>query len=224
MDNDLLHSSYSEVTNPETVALLTNPKALHYLGPFLGRSCRVAQAADALGVSPHAMLYWVKKLCNGELLEVVQLERRAGRAIKHYRARADAYIVPLRTTPGETFEALLARQDAPWHDLFRHNLVRVVQDSVENLHTWSLVIGKGENQRVRVDLTPGMGSRHSLLAHLLAPTSPAALTCWVTLTLDFEVAKRLQSELLGLIERYQGESGAQRYLARIALTPVLVEP
>ena len=54
----------------------------------------------------------------------------------------------------------------------------------------------------------------------MAITIRTLLPTSLLVVLAFEDAKNFQSELFALLARYQAKSGAQDYLARIALTPV----
>ncbi len=169
------------------------------------------------------MLYWVKKLLKLELLEVVRTEPRAGKPIKVYRAPAEHFVVPLNAVSAATFEALLAQHHATWEELLRKSLVGSAHDAFERLHTWSLVVSKGE-KAIRIDVTPEAGDDafgyDSMRQRLLTATAPALLDCWVPIGLSFEDAKNFQKELSDLLDRYEARPGAQDYLARIALAPI----
>lgn len=212
---------------PEQVEILTHPKSLRRLEPFIGCERTVKGAAELLDISQHAMLYWTRKFLELGLLVVVRTEPRAGKPIKFYRACAEHFIIPLNAVSAATFEVLLAQQHAAWEELLRKSLVGSAHDAFEQLHTWSLVVSKGDKS-VRVDVTPEAGhdatghnpGHDSMRQRLLRTTAPALLDCWVPLGLSFEDAKSFQKELSDLLDRYQAQPGAQDYLVRIALAPV----
>lgn len=223
LDRTTSASKWEKFEAAEQVDILTDPKSLRRLAPFIGCEHTVKGAAEELGVSQHAMLYWVKKLVKLDLLEVVRTEPRAGKPVKFYQAPAEHFVIPLNAVSAATFEMLLAQHHATWEELLRKSLVGSAHDAFERLHTWSLVVSKGE-KAIRVDVTPEAGNDalgyDSMRQRLLTATAPALLDCWVPLGLSFEDAKNFQKELSDLLDRYERRPGAQDYLARIALAPI----
>lgn len=82
------------MTDPDQAAVIADPERSRFLGPFLGRESTVTQAAAQVGCSPNAMLYRVRRMLALDILTVVREVRRAGRAVKIYRAAHDGYFVP----------------------------------------------------------------------------------------------------------------------------------
>ncbi len=78
--------------------LFSDPVAVKFLEPFLGRERSASQAAAELGVAIDTLLYRVNKFLDAGLLEIVRLEPRAGRPIKIYRTIADGFYVPFALT------------------------------------------------------------------------------------------------------------------------------
>lgn len=214
-------SDTARVDDPRQAALLANPKALRHLTPFMERACTVGAAAKALGVSPHGMLYWVNKFLEHDLLMVDRTQSRRGKPIKWYRTPARRFFVPVQALPSATLEELLARDDEPWQKLLIRNAVHTGLDAFERLHTWGLNVYCAPD--LRVEMTPGSEEGPTLQEQLLQPDAPALLLGWVPLQLDFEDAKQLQHELCDLLSHYQGKKGGQRYLTRVAMTPLLKE-
>lgn len=105
--------SFHAVTDAEQARLLTDPRSRDFFKPFLARERGVTQAAAELGCSLSTLLYRVRTFVRAGLLQVSREERRAGRAIKHYRSVHDAYFVPFRLTPHATLEERLSVQAAP---------------------------------------------------------------------------------------------------------------
>lgn len=85
------------VENPGQAAILADPIRSRFLGPFLGRERTVTEAAAEVGCTPGAMLYRVRRMVQADLLDVVAIRKRSGRAIKVYRSRHDGYFVPNET-------------------------------------------------------------------------------------------------------------------------------
>lgn len=88
-------ASLHEVTDPAQVAILSDPRRVRFLRPFLARSVTVSQAASELDVTPNALLYRVRRMVDVGLLHVVEERPRAGRAVKVYRSSHDGYRVPM---------------------------------------------------------------------------------------------------------------------------------
>jgi len=204
------------VEDERQASVLADPKALRHLTPFLGRECTVTAAARELGITPHAMLYWVKRFVALGLLTVTREQRRAGKPVKWHRSAADRFDVALRLLPSATLEELLHRDDEPWRRLLVRNIVRISVDAFGQLHTFGLSVS-GESG-LKVELTAGAGS--DFWNEFLRPDAPAFLTGWVSVQLDFEDAKAFQGAFCALLNRDQQRAGSQRYLARVALTPV----
>ncbi|GEM49551.1 hypothetical protein DC3_51860 [Deinococcus cellulosilyticus NBRC 106333 = KACC 11606] len=213
MDTEILPSL--QVHDPATVHLLTHPRSLQHLGVFLGQEKTVREAAQDLGLEPHRMLYWVKKLLSAGLIREVRTAKQQGKTIRWYRAVADRFDIPLKHIPSGTLEDLMGHFDAHQARHLTRELVETTHRSVLDVHRHQVWIGGvGE---VQLDL--GTDGRR-LHGHLLQEGLPAVLTHWATLSLSQEQAKQLQQELAQVISRYQKPSGSQKHLLRIALTPV----
>lgn len=86
--------AFYRVDSEEQARLLSRPKGSNFIHPFVGREATVSAAALAVGCSVQTMHYRVKQLLAAGLLYIVREEKRAGRALKHYRAVSDAFFVP----------------------------------------------------------------------------------------------------------------------------------
>lgn len=203
------------VTDERAADALTNPTSLRHLAPFLGRSLSVAEAARESGEKPNTTLKRVARFVKLGLVEVDRTERRAGRPIKYYRSTADVFFVPFEITRSESLEAALAERDAYWEVLLRRNVVRGRREA---LGEWGTRFYRDRRGRLQVQsaVTPAAN------ATTLDPAAPATLSLWRDqLQLDFADAKELQREMFELVQRYQRRTGAQRYLVRMGLAPVL---
>ncbi len=81
--------------------LLADARKRRFLGPFLGRTRRLAQAARELGVSPARLGYWVRRFRELGLLVP------DGRG---YRTPAEAFFVPFEASPGADLADWLASE------------------------------------------------------------------------------------------------------------------
>lgn len=86
--------TFYKVSTEEQARLLSDPKGSDFIHPFIGRESSVSAAAQALGCSVQTMHYRVKQLVAAGLLELVREEKRAGRAVKHYRSVSEAFFIP----------------------------------------------------------------------------------------------------------------------------------
>lgn len=210
-----------EVSDPKLAAVLADPKALRNLYPFMGQDNTLGQAAQSLSVSQHHLRYWVEKFTALGLLQQVRSEARKGRAIKWYRASANRYFVPFRAVATDTLEQLMLQQDAPWNELLARNLVQVGLAHFEQLHTWGLSIFVAGS--LCIEIATSADDQQFLHQRLIEPSAPAVVMSWIPMQLNFETAKAFQRELSALLERYSQMRGAQTYLARFALTPLVKE-
>ncbi len=210
-------SNLRTVREPRAAEALVDPTTLRHLAPFLGRDRSVAEAARETGEKPNTTLRRVRRFADLGLLRVWREVPRAGRAIKRYRTVADVFFVPFEATGAESLETALAERDAYWERLLRRNVVR---GRMEALGTWGTRIYRDARGRLQIQTAV----RPDVNATTLDPTAPAVLSLWRdALMLDFEDAKALQREMFALVQRYQKQAGAQRYVVRMGLAPVLTE-
>ncbi|MBW7915617.1 MAG: ArsR family transcriptional regulator [Trueperaceae bacterium] len=203
------------VTDERAADALTNPTSLRHLAPFLGRVSSVSAAARESGEKPNTTLRRVHRFASLGLVEVAATEPRAGRPIKLYRSTADVFFVPFEVTHSESLEAALAERDHYWERMLRRNVVRGRREALGEWGTRFYRDRKGRLQ-VQTAVTPDAN------ATTLDPGAPATLSLWRDqLQLDFADAKELQREMFALVQRYQRKSGAQRYLVRMGLAPIL---
>lgn len=205
------------VTAGAAAEALTDPTTLRQLAPFLGRAVSVSQAARASGEKLNTTYKRVRRFMQLGLLEVAAEMPRAGRATKLYRTVADIFFVPFEATHAESLEAALAERDQYWERLLRRNVVRGRREA---LGSWGTRFYRDSRGRLQVQtaLSPDAN------ATTLDDDAPAVLSLWRDqLMLDFTDAKELQREMFELAQRYQQRSGAQRYVVRMGLAPVLTE-
>lgn len=113
------------VDDPAAARLLLDEVTREVFGSFLDRDRSVREAADHLGRDLDAVLYRVRRLHEAGLLEVVAVQRRAGRPVRRYRAPHPLWFVPFEVLPHadleETYGSLMrvhadraARAAARW--------------------------------------------------------------------------------------------------------------
>src|SRR5699024_673962 len=90
---------FYRVSDPTQARLLSDPENSRYFYPFWGRPNTTARAARELDRPVNAVHYRVERFLAAGLLEVVRIEPRHGRPVKHYRSRADAFFIPTGLGP-----------------------------------------------------------------------------------------------------------------------------
>jgi hypothetical protein len=202
------------ITDAEAADVLTNPKMLRQLEPFLARALTVTQAAQETGEKANTVLSRVRRFVKLGLLEVTQAIKRKGRSIKQYRTAADVFFVPYEVTSAESLESALAERDRYWEALLRKSVVKA---RVEDVGSWGTRIYRDERGRLQIQAAITPDKNYTMLDK----NRPAVLSSWRdSVYLDFEDAKTLQRELFELLKKYQQKQGAQRYIMRLGVAPI----
>lgn len=224
MQHEILHRGWLTVTDPRAADTLTDPSKLRYLEPFVGRERTVAVVARELKVSPHRMLYQVRRLLRLSLIEVVREERRAGRAVRHYRAVADGFFAPFALTAAEVPERLAQRLSDDSRRTLELQVGRAWMAAGGERGGWGINVYRAPDGQVNTSLVPAATPEapRSFFEALLEPGAPAVWDSHFALTLGREDAKALQRELGTLAERYREreQSGAPTHLIRVAMAPL----
>jgi hypothetical protein len=140
---------------------------------------------------------------------------RRGRSIKLYRSTADSFFIPYEATSAETLEAALEERDVYWERLLRHNVVKA---RMQKVGSWGTRVYRDARGRLQIQTAVTPERNYTTLD----PGGPAVLSAWRdSVYLDFDDAKTLQKEMFSLLKRYQREQGAQRYIIRLGMAPVL---
>jgi hypothetical protein len=152
----------------------------------------VAELAAALGVEIKRLHYHVTALVRLRLLTVVRTRRRAGRAVKLYRASAAAFFIP--------DEIAAEIPSAP--------LMRQMQESLAAAR-------RTQDEGVLYDVSENGKPRMRSIAQSSKRNFAAAET-WRILTLSTEDARHLSDEMRALLEKYASRNG-DSWLAHFAL-------
>ncbi len=208
------------ITTEKAARALSDLDAVRRLEPFMKRERTLSEAAEELGVKLPSLLYHVGKFTELGLLEVVREQKRGGRAVKIYRATADAFFVPYPLTPSETLAQFLGHMVSSLERTFYHETARTLQTLGPD---WGLKISCSPDEGMTYALAPqATEPEPKLIRKMLEPDAPALFLSDGTLELNFQTAKALQKDLADLTERYrrQEEPGAQEYGYRLGLTPL----
>lgn len=206
------------VEAPEVARKLLEPATLKVLSPFVGAARTASEVARELETPLNTLLYGLKGLLKVGLIEITHEEPRAGRAVKTYRAVAEAFFVPYAVTPAETPEALLTQEHAPRQARLIQGLVGATYSELDaqGEHVWGVRVGL-EAGRLTVKNAVGPESPWNFLD----ADAPALVDLWAEdVTLDFEEAKALQKELCSLLERYRAKRGQQGYIVCLGMAPL----
>ena len=186
---------------------------MRVLAEFTGRENTVSCAAAALGLSVTAAYKLLKRFEACGLVGVTRTEARAGRAVRHYRAVADAFFVPFRTLPPER----ISEQNWALHGtLFRRGLDRLYHEERFVEQDWGVLTRVAPNGGVYLEIASAAGRSWDDLIR----EGPAVVSGWHTVYLGPDDAKALQGELEGVLAKYLSKRGPRKYLLGAFLTDI----
>jgi hypothetical protein len=200
-----------ELHNTLAARILADPDIAVYLKPFMRGPTTVKAAAEECKLSIQTMHYRVLQMVRAGLLEVVGLEPRRGRALKHYQATARAFRVPLELVPPAALEAL--ENAVSWKRSFEQGVTRalglpkyegqlLVRLNEDGIMLWGSDVVDGDEQ------------------DFLDEDFPAVLNFWTAgLRLSRADAKALQRELWEVYVRYEHRHGPEKYILHLGLVP-----
>lgn len=172
---------------------LMNREKSRHLDPFLGRDCTLGEAAAQLGLGKSRMSYWITRLLELGLIEVVRIERQERHKVRVYRSVADSFAFPLELLHASDVEILEHFFNHNWRDFLealaqagRKNAagwhIRLLRRDV--LPTFQIVPASGEleeaqifNVWARLKLSPDGATAfredlQALLEHHIASAPP----------------------------------------------------
>jgi predicted transcriptional regulator len=194
---------------------LLEPKTQEQLRPFMHTETSVTQASELLKLPFRSAYSMVKRLERYGLIRVARLESRDGRPIRFYRASAEKFFIPKLLVP---FEQVMQIVNGDLEQEFTKQFIRA---------TWGEI---GASSGIQIEMLND-GNISCLLADgpnsfksRITPERTATYGMWYSWRLDFGDAKALQQELNALAKKYAtNANGAQKYLVRLAMTPVQAE-
>lgn len=150
-----------------------------------------------------SLKYWQKL----DILEVKQVQKRAGRAIRYYGLTAPAFYIPLTVMPLEEVFHLINQpmQKGAIQALAAHLRYQSGADGVQVF----LEAPSGVRLMQQMDIP----------VDKLQPDFRTSANRWQTLQLDYAEACALNDELCKVIEKYQGREGAGTYILHWLMTP-----
>lgn len=177
----------------------------------------VGEVAQRVGLSVGSAHYRVRQLLSHDLIEVTREERRAGRTLKIYRARARQYFIPFGVTDSEDAESFWWSFTQPLYEQFVRAMMRNFRHHVPDMDAWGLLIGPDAVGGLELRCSPAPGGA------VRKPSTTTALSTlnWESLSLSHAQAQSMMSEIRAVVERYRALSGPHAYLWQAGLT---VEP
>jgi hypothetical protein len=194
------------VTDPAQIDLLLDVTAAQRVGVFMGREHTLGTAAEELSIPASSLAYWVKQLLRAKLITITRLEPRAGRAIPHYRAVADEFIIPFAAMPPDAHEQFVGSA----RSLMYEKLTAAVDSSRRNNHN-----GVG----VRISMQPNRHLEFGVTKEDPPPLTKA-IESWGEIGLTTEEHAELSKALNDLIDRYsigKPVRGRKKYMMVIGL-------
>ena len=197
-----------KISNASTAALLLNPAKSQYLERLMQREWSIAALSADLAHDLSSVHYHVGQLVRHGLVCVTRTQKRAGRAVKHYRASAASFFVPFALTDFETLLAFWQAILEPSHTAFVRKLVAVAERRNSYPQSWGVLL--------ECDALSGLKLR-SEPRPTITPTDPVSWLSEDDLHLTHSQARALQLELKAVIAKYQRLSGPNGYTVRAGL-------
>jgi hypothetical protein len=206
-------SKLTRLENPEACTVLADREQLRLLSAFLGKENTISNAAQELEVNSTKLYKQVQRFLELGLVKISRLEKRAGRAIKYYRSSSDRFFIPFRTYPPER----IGQQNREYHTrLFALGLERVYRQERFTEQDWGAITASMPGGGVYLSIANSFGQQWNYLD----PDTPAVVSGWNRIMLDFEDAKALQREMSELLTRYLKKAGNHGYLLGLFLTDI----
>lgn len=92
------------IDDSRAALFFTHAINVDFLTPFVAGEKSLAEAARELSISKNRMNYWVKKLLELQLIEVVRVENRGRNRVPIYQATAEKFVVPVSLLPTDSDE------------------------------------------------------------------------------------------------------------------------
>ena len=195
----------SQLHTSQAAGFFVHRTHVRHLSPFMDQECSLAEAAQVLEISKSRMSYWVNKLLEMGLIEVLRIEKRGKHRVPIYRSVAEVFRVPLTLIPLTSGESLLEVQRLKFDQQLEESLIQVGRMNPQNWHIrFSL-----EGTFWRLDLLPNDRDKESL----------ELVNEWGRLRLSKAQAKTFRQELMALVKRYSNitEEGGSNHLYKLVL-------
>lgn len=183
----------AHITDPRSAAVFANPRQRSILLSLIPEERSTAQLSAATGSSLNLLHHHLRKLVALGLVEVSREQRRSGRAVKYYRARAREFFVPA--------ELSAFRLEGPLSDQLHEAIER------SRMRTFVGVLYSCEARAPRIQLVHD--PEHSISASEL----------WLELRLSPAEAAALARQMAALFRPFYGRAAqaGSRYIVHAAI-------
>lgn len=191
-------------STPQQARLLLDLANGPLLALLMSGESSASRLATELGQDVRRVHYKLVRLCEADLVRVTREEKRAGRAVKLYRAAAREYRVPFSLTDAATLRELLSSLYTPFLDGLIDGLAS--QLTRRDARAITLTLNEQDNFQVGFDASPASTSFGALSAYQLTPARAA----------------ELRARLIALHDEFRAlpeEEGARIHLVGLMLTP-----
>ena len=209
------NQSSLEVKSEAAATLLLNNKTRWLISPFVGEKKSIKEASNEMGMKLASYYAYVKRFERAGLIEVVEVQPRAGRAVKLYKTVADEFFIPHTVSP---LLAYYEKLEDDYQKLLWRGILRALEAGSETMGAWGFKFYKHPEAGFAVSGARSQDEEWDLLME-----TSAILPYWRRLKLSREKAKALQRELFEILERYTAEQDAlddYSYLVRVAMAPL----
>ncbi|CAM4185348.1 hypothetical protein [Deinococcus marmoris] len=193
---------YTLITERRQAEVVTSRDELRRLAPFMGHEACVSEAARRLGLGITATYKLVARFVALGLLEETRQQRRAGRAIRYYRAPA-TFFVP--------FHVLGLEEIGERNRLTQlHRFERSFAASVRHgfAPDWGALTGALPSGETYYEIASPDGQ----IWDPLADDATLILSGWNLIRATPQEARTLQRGLMALITPYLNREGGEQYL------------
>ena len=217
---DLTYSGRLEITDPKIAALFIKDHVSSYLAQFIGADISLKNAALNIGAKLNVMAYWAARFVNLGLIRVTRTTTRGGSAIKHYRAVANEFIVPIALLEGFTTTEVLQNTMRRDYNRFSRSVsaagIRLTADWHIRLYRNDWGHGTPLEPSTRQISTQSTSTQSISTQSALAPRP---LHDFVYVTMPAQEAAAFHQELAALLERFRDaarhEPGLPRFLMHV---------
>ncbi len=211
---------WQKIESAKAIRLLMNSTTQEILKPCMLSSQTIKSIAEQLSMPINAVHYHMQQLLAAQLIHISHFKTRRGRSIKHYKSTATGFFVPFVATKSDGLKSFVQQQMQPYLLEFMGLVATAGATLIQDINQVGMRIYDAGGY-VHIDLSPRGQSFD--FAEFLYPDAPALMSSIVPIRLGKENAKKLQLEMLELLEKYLALGGTEDYVVHIGLAPGLLK-
>ena len=199
-----------EITDPKIAALFIKDRVSSYLAQFIGAEITLKKAASQIGAKLNVLAYWAARFVKLGLIYVTRTTARGGSAIKHYRAVANEFIVPISLLDGFTATEILQNTLRRDYERFSRSVSAAGLKLTPNWHIRLYRDDWGHSTPLEPSTPPHSSASRPLhdFVYATMPVSHAAI---------------FRNELAALLERFKSAAQIEPGLPRLLMHVGFVE-